>query len=102
MDVFWKRKRLRSGTAQWVFFCAVAAAVGLVVFVLAALGLMVGALLAGIISVAVARASRRRADGASVYAVRTGRPAGGHEPEGTCVELDKDAYIVRIVDEKKP
>jgi len=103
MNVIWKGGTERGGMAQWVFFCAVAAAIGLVAFVVAALGLVVAALLLGIISVAAALASRRRAGGASIYAVGAEHPvADGRESEGDCVELDKDSYTVRIVDEKKP
>ena len=97
MNVIWKGVALRGGMAQWALFGALAALVGFVAFVLAALGLVLGALLVGIFSVAVALGSRRRG-GASGYAVRP----DGREPAGDCVELDKDAYTVRIVDEKKP
>ena len=99
MNVIWKGGVLRGGMAQWALFGAIAAVVGLVAFVLAALGLVLGALLVGIISVAAALGSRRRAD-ASVYAVR--EAPDGCKSAGDCVELDKDAYTVRIVDEKKP
>jgi hypothetical protein len=99
MNVIWKGGALRGGMAQWVLFGAVAAVVGLVAFVLAALGLVLGALLIGIISVAAALGARRRG-GVSAYAART--VPEGREAAGDCVELDKDAYTVRIVDEKKP
>ena len=99
MNVIWKGGALRGGMAQWVLFGAVAAVVGLVAFVLAALGLVLGALLIGIISVAAALGVRRRG-GVSVYAARP--VPDGREPAGDCVELDKDAYTVRIVDESKP
>ena len=99
MNVIWQGRALRGGMAQWVFFGVVAAVVGLVAAVLAALGLVLGALLLGFISVAAALGSRRRS-GAFVYDVLTA-PVG-RDPAGDCVELDKDAYTVRIVDEKKP
>jgi len=83
--------------AQWALFGAVVAVGGLVAFVLAALGLVVGGLLVGFFSVATILASRRRRGGASAYAARR---ADGRGSEGYCVELDKDAYTVRIVDEK--
>jgi hypothetical protein len=100
MNVIWKGGLQRGGMAQWALFGAVAAVVGLVAFVLAALGLVVGALLVGFFSVATVLVSRRRRGGASAYAVRTA--ADGHGSEGACVELGKDAYTVRIVDEKHP
>ena len=91
--------------AQWMLFGLVAAVIGLMAFVLVALGLVVGAVLAGILFVGGLLASRRRAGGASVYGARTvsERTASGgrKEAEGDCVELDKDAYTVRILDEKK-
>jgi len=103
MNVIWKGGTPRGSMAQWALLCAVAALIGLVAFVVAALGLVVGVLLFGIISVAAALASRRRAGGVSVYAVSAERAAAGRrEPEGDCVELDADSYTVRIVDEKKP
>ena len=99
MNMTWKGGTLRGGMAQWALFGALAAVAGLVAFVLAALGLILGALLIGVISIAAALGSRRRG-AASVYAART--VPDGREPAGDCVELDKDAYTVRIVDEKKP
>ena len=98
MRVLWKGGVWRGGMGQWALFGALAVVVGLVACVLAALGLVLGALLVGIISVAAALGSRRRVD-ASVYAVRTF--PDGCEPAGDCVELDREAYTVRIVDEKK-
>ena len=86
--------------AQWGFFAAVAAVIGLVAFVLAALGLVVGALLVGFFSLATALASRRRRGGASAYTVPAA--SGERGSAGDCVELGKDAYTVRIVDEKNP
>jgi hypothetical protein len=47
----------------------------------------------------VALLSRRRVGGASAY---EGMARGGRDVEGNCVELDGDAYTVRIVDEEKP
>ena len=82
--------------AQWVFFGALAAA-GLVVLVLAALGLAVGALLIGALSAAALVGQRRRSRVATYAA-----DADERVPDGVCVELDKDAYTVRIVDEKTP
>ena len=106
MKLLWKGGTPRNGMTQWALFGLVAAVVGLAAFVLVALGLVVGAVLAGIFSVGALLASRRRAGGASVYAARTAsghtEPDGRKEAEGTCVELDKDAYTVRILDEKKP
>jgi predicted lipid-binding transport protein (Tim44 family) len=99
MNVLWKGGLLRGGMAQWVLFGAVAAVAGLVIVVLAALGLVVAALLIGIISAAAAPASRRRGR-VSAYAVRAA--SDGREPRGDCVELGRDAYTVRIVDEKTP
>jgi hypothetical protein len=85
--------------AQWALFGVVAAFGGFVAFVLAALGLVVGAALVGIFSVSAALLSRRRAGGASAYA---GDAApDGRETEGDCVELGRDAYTVRIVEGKK-
>ena len=100
MNVIWKGGLPQGGMAQWTLFGAVAAVVGLVAFVLAALGLVVGALLVGFFSVATVLASRRRRGGASAYTV----PASpdGRGSQGDCVELGKDAYTVRIVDEKHP
>jgi len=98
MKVIWKGGTLRGGMAQWALFGIVAAVIGLVTFVLVALGLVVGVALVGIFSVATALASRRRHGGASVYVVRTA--SDKREPEGACVELGKDAYTVCIVDEK--
>jgi len=99
MNMTWKGGTLRGGMAQWALFGALAAVVGLVALVLAALGLVLGALLIGIISVAAVLGSRRRG-GVSAYGART--VPDGREAAGDCVELDKDAYTVRIVDEKKP
>ena len=99
MNALWKGGALRGGMAQWVLFGAVAAVAGLVVVVLAALGLAVGVLLIGIISAAAALASRRRGR-VSAYAARAA--SDGSEAAGDCVELNKDAYTVRIVDEKTP
>jgi hypothetical protein len=90
MKVIWKGGTSRGGMGQWVFFCLIAALIGFAALVVVALGLVVGAVLVGIISIAAALASRRRAGGASVYA------------EEKCVELDKDSYTVRVVDEKSP
>ena len=98
MNMLWKGVSPRGGMAQWVLFGVVAAVAGLVIVVLAALGLVVGALLIGIISAAAALASRRRR--VSPYAARAA--SDGREPQGDCVELDKDAYTIRIVDEKTP
>ena len=98
MRVVWKGGPVQGGMAQWALFGAVAVAVGLVAFVLAALGLVVGAILVGIFSVAAALASRRRR-AASPYAARMASEA--REPAGDCVELGKDSYTVRIVDENK-
>jgi len=100
MNVIWKGGLPRGGMAQWALFGAVIVVVGLVACVLAALGLVVGALLVGILSVVTALASRRRRGGASAYVVPTAPDR--REPEGDYVELGKDAYTVRIVDEKKP
>jgi len=100
MNVIWKGGVPRGGMAQWALFGAVAAVVGLVAFVLAALGLVVGALLVGFFSVATVLASRRRRGGASTYTGSTASDA--HGSGGDCVELSKDAYTVRIVDEKNP
>ena len=86
--------------AQWALFGAVAVVVALVAFVLAALGLMLGVLLIGFISVATVLASRRRSGGDSVYSTHTA--SDGRGSERGCVELGKDAYTVRIVDEKNP
>ena len=98
MNVLWKGGGLRGNmVAQWAFFGVLAALAGLAAFVLAALGLMLGALLIGIISVIAALGSRRRR-GVSVYAAHAA--PDGREPAGDCVELDQDAYTVRIVDEK--
>ena len=100
MHMIWQGGTSRGGVAQWLFFAAVVAVIGLVALVLAAFGLVVGAVLVGIFSVVMALISRRRHGGASVYAVPI--DSDGREPEGDCVELSKDAYTVRIVDEKKP
>jgi len=102
MKVLWKGGTQRGGMAQWVMLVAAAAVIVLVVFVLAALGLVVGVLLAGIIAVVSALASRRRAAGFSVYVGHTERLSGEREPAGDCVELGEDSYTVRIVDEKHP
>jgi len=75
---------------------------GFAAFVLAALGLVLGVLLVGGILVVTALASRRRRGAASGYAARMGRFSGGRDPLGNCVELDRDSYTVRIVDDKKP
>jgi len=99
MKVIWKGGVPRGGMVQWVIFCAVALVVGLIAFVLVAFGLVVGAMLVGFFSVVTALASRRRRSGVSVYAERTA--SDGHAPKGDCVELDKDAYTIRIVDENK-
>jgi hypothetical protein len=98
MNMIWKGRFPRSGMAQWALFGAVAVVVALVAFVLAALGLVVGALLVGFFSVATVLASRRRR--ASAYSVHTA--SDGRGSEGGCVELGKDAYTVRIMDEKNP
>ena len=98
MKIIWKGGTLRGGMTQWMLFGIVAVAIGLVAFVLVALGLVVGVALVAILSVVTALASRRRRNDTSVYAVRT--TFDKREPEGDCVELDKDAYTVRIVDEK--
>ena len=100
MKILWKGGTLRGDMAQWMLFGAVAALAGLVAFVLAALGLVAGALLVGILSVGTALTSRRRRSGTGVYDVRT--IFDGRLPEGDCVELGKDSYTVRIADEKKP
>ena len=100
MNVIWKGGLPRGGMAQWAFFGAVVTVVGLVALVLAALGLVVGALLVGFFSVATVLASRRRRGGAPAYTVPTA--PDGRGSEGDCVELGKDAYTVRIVDEKNP
>ena len=96
MQVIWKNGAARGGTAQWVLFGAVAAVVGFVAFILAALGLVAGALLAGITAVTWALTAHRRAGGTAP------RPSDGREPERDCVELGREAYTVRIVDEKNP
>jgi hypothetical protein len=98
MHVIWRGGILRGGKAQWVFFGAIAAVIGLAAFVLVALGLVVAVLLVGIFCVATALASRRRG-GIRVYAART--VADGREPEGDYVELGQDAYTVRVVGEKQ-
>jgi hypothetical protein len=85
--------------AQWMLFGAVAALIGLVAFVTVGLGLVLGALLAGILSVATALASRRRRGGTSPY---TRMAAAGREPEEDCVDLGMDAYTVRVVDAQEP
>ena len=100
MNMIRKGRFPRSGIAQWALFGAVAAVVALVAFVLAALGLVVGALLVGFFTVATMLASRRRSGGASAYSAHTA--SEGRGSEGGCVELGKDAYTVRIVDEKNP
>ncbi|MDR2696317.1 MAG: hypothetical protein LBC79_08080 [Deltaproteobacteria bacterium] len=99
MNVLWKGGTRRGGMAQWVFFCAVAAIAGLVILVLVALGLAVGALLIGIISAAAVFGQRRRGR-VPTYDAHTA--ADGRDPGGPCVELDREAYTVRIVDEKTP
>jgi len=99
MKILWQGKTPRGGIVQWVIFGALALVVGLVAFVLVAFGLVVGALLVGFFSVATALASRRRRRGVSVYAERTA--SDGHEAKGDYVELDKDAYTVRVMDENK-
>lgn len=83
---------------QWVLFGAVAVVVGLVTFVLAMVGLVAGALLAGIFSVITALSSRRRGS-ASGHVVHTA--SDECEAKGGFVELDKDAYTTRVVDEEK-
>ena len=94
MKVLWKGGVSRGGVAQWALFIALAALAGLVVFVLVALGLVLGALVIGVISAAAALGARRR--------VGASPDPGGREAAGDCVDLDTDAYTVRIVDEKQP
>jgi hypothetical protein len=97
MKMLQKRGTPRGSMAQWVLFGAVAAVVGLVALVLAALGLVVGVLLAGIFFVATTLALRRRRGGVSSYAAPAQRPAGERKAQGDCVDLGSDAYTVRIV-----
>ena len=97
MKVVWK-----GGMAQWVLFGIIAAVIGMVVLVLAVLGLAACVLLAGFFSAAAALASRRRRNGASRWAARKECPVDRSEPGDRCVDLDKDSYTVRIVDTKKP
>ena len=96
MKVIWRSGPPQGGVARWALFGIVAAVIGLGVLILVALGLAVGAALVGIFSVGAAWLSRRRAG----YAGRT--VPDGCEAQGTCVELDRDSYTVRIVEENKP
>jgi len=97
MKLDWQGGMLRGGMAQRAFIGIVAAVGGLVAIVPAALGLIAGVALTGI-AVGAVWFSRRRAGKAA-----RGRntDVDGRAAAGDCVDLDKDAYTVRVVEEEK-
>jgi len=97
MKLIWRGGTARGSMAQRAFIGIVAAVGGLVAFVPAALGLIAGVALTGVALGAVWFLRRR----AGKAACGRHTDAGGRAAEGTCVDLDKDSYTIRVVEEKQ-
>ena len=89
----------RTGKGQWFVFCLVAVLAGILILVLATVGFVIALVCVVVFSLIVALrskgtgvVSRRREDSAD-----SGKPCSGSV--GKCVELDKDEYTVRVIDE---
>ena len=89
------------GKGQWLLFCLFAVLAGVLIFILATVGLVLAIACALVFSLVVALRSRRH--GPYVMNRQDGRNSGEPQSgaENICVELDREEYTVRLVEDEK-
>ena len=100
MNKIWSKSPLPGNPAQWLVWGIVAVVVGFIIFILATVGLLVGAVLVALLSLGIGFSSKRRQRKSSAYFYRV-NPQVPPEAEKDCVDMDRDQYTVRVIDEKK-